>query len=188
MKKISLVVLIIVLLAVLAGCGGNNNDVVVYIMPKDDISEESLAKIEADLKAYAGDFYQVSVAGSETYVYQRLDTELMTGSYDMFIMSHDDYIRQAKKGYSLVLEEHYDPQQYPGGVVERFDVVDMVDGKTITESLGSKLYGVPLKDSAWFKQSKTTEADDWYIMIMRGGNEEKSLDLLSQIMGTSTSK
>ncbi|WNQ10236.1 hypothetical protein MJA45_21820 [Paenibacillus aurantius] len=138
----------LVVLVVLAGCGGGpKKDVSIFILPSTGLPQNITEKMETDLQAKVGESPTVAVHSSPIYNDEKLLVEIAAGDHSLVILPKKNFEAFARQGSFVSLDDLFKPEDYPSGVVEA-PVGDEKNPK-----MEKHLYGIPLGESKWLKDS-----------------------------------
>lgn len=145
-------IIVVCLLFFLGGCGGPKADVNIFMMAWNGITNEQAMKLDAELKAMAGDELTIQFVTSPLYYHEKLVVEVAGGSNDIIIIPSQPFQSMAVFDGYVDLSEQFNADDFPDGILE---LKRKRNDGTIETKEG--LYGIPLNGSKWYLSSGIQE-------------------------------
>ncbi|WP_010272383.1 hypothetical protein [Paenibacillus senegalensis] len=159
----------------LAACGREKPDVSIFILPEAGLQADRAEVLQTTLQEELGETPTIAVHTSPIFDPQKLMVEVAAGDHGIIIISEDQFQLYAKNGGLMPLEEHFDPEVYPEGVLE----VELLEEEGKTDFL---LVGIPLAEGAWL-QSISYKGQEMFAFIHpRAPDLEQSIEVLKRIV------
>lgn len=137
--------LAVCLLLALTGCGGGPKaDVSVFIITQPGPDMEKVEEMEAALQQQLGE-KTVDLVVSPIFSMEKLIVEAAAGGHGVFIVNEQPFKAFANQGAFLSLDDTFNPEDYPEGVIE------MTVQEDDTERKVTGLYAIPVDRTEWFK-------------------------------------
>jgi ABC-type glycerol-3-phosphate transport system substrate-binding protein len=161
---------------VLAGCGGPKADVPMFIMGDKGFPTAFIEKLESTLQQRLGAVPTIKLNGSAIFSMEKLVVELAAGGNGIMIISEDQFQGIAAQGGGIPLDSMFDPKDYPTGVVET-----LVDSQKPDGLKAKHLYGIPLSQTSWLKDTGYAGKELFAIIHPRAPNLEAAKQVLKVI-------
>jgi len=172
----AVIVSLVLAAALLAGCGGGK-DVSMFIFPRNGMPDDVTGKIEEQLKTKMGD-KSVEVLGSPLYNEQKMIVEFVAGERSVLAIPKEFFLSMVQQGGVVPLDDLFKPDDFPDG----FMTGTVYNGETKEEKQEKHLYGIPVKQSAMFKNVEFTPDDLYLVIPSTSPNKEMSKQALKGLI------
>jgi hypothetical protein len=147
-----------------AGCGKEDYDLSVFIMPQTGMSGDMAGKLQASLQEKYGSDLKVSLRTSPLYSAEKLTVEIISKEHVVMIVTERDFKTTVRQGGAVPLEEDFDQQAYPSGVLQEH------------------LYGIPMKNSSWLKSAGYNGSEMYAFIPANTPSMEQSKQMLHNMI------
>lgn len=164
------------LLLILGGCGGPKADVNIFMMAWNGITNEQAMKLDAELKARAGDELTIQFVATPLYYHEKLVVEVAGGSNDIIIIPSQPFRAMAVFDGYVELSEQFNADDFPEGVLE-------LERKHSDGTIESKegLYGIPLDQTKWYLSSGMQEEGLIAFILNKSKHQDNAKKVLQWI-------
>jgi ABC-type glycerol-3-phosphate transport system substrate-binding protein len=170
--KLLLVSLLMTVMLALAGCGGGPKpDVAIFMMSSKGIPNEVGDKLQQWLHGKLGETPTVRVLTTPMFSMEKLIVEIAAGDNGVIVVPTEQFKAIGQQGGYVVLDDLAKAEDFPGGVLE------------IDEN-GTKLkhlYGIPLEETKWFKETNLNGKDLIAFIPVNAPNKEKAIQVMKLI-------
>lgn len=160
------------IIIVLAACGKEKPDVSIFILPPAGMQADIAEVLETSLKDAVGETPTTALYTSPIFDMQKLTVEIAAADHGIVIIPEEQFRLFAVSGGLLPLDEYFNPDDYPEGVVEVEE-----DGEK-----GTFLLGIPLAEGEWLKSVGYKGQEMVAFVHPRAPDVEQALQVLNVIV------
>lgn len=176
MKKIIWIAAVILLLT---GCRAPLADVAIMMMPAHGVEPEIADQIEENLVKEIGETPSIFMHGAPMFMADKLLVEIAAGDYDVLLIPREQFVAYAEQQGFVPLDDIFDPEMYPEGVVDVIINSREVRREDAEEIRESNLYGIPVHQSQLLTDAGYNEFFELYAAILIRAN---SIDQAKQVL------
>ena len=176
-KRLLMIALIVLLILPVLGCGRPRADVPIFMMSEGGSQADASASLQASLETLVGASPTVSLNISPMFSLDKLMVEIAAGDNAIMIIPEAQFQSFARQGGLVILDDLFNAADYPKGVIEA------PVGSSKEEKIEKHLYGVPVKESKWIKDSGYRGGDLYAFVHPRAKNLEMGKQVLKILMG-----
>lgn len=182
MKQRSIWIIFMALwLVFLSGCGSSNENVVsIFVYPQQGKPTEFNQNLQEIIqeKINFGD-KEFRVSGGPIYDIQVLVVQIASGEHDILILSEEDMVRFLQTGDGFALDDWFDPDDYPDGVVELVEFNDEGEPEKTGETA---FYALPVHNSQVIQNAGKVGDEPWYAIVHPRTDDLKEVQQIMQLL------
>lgn len=176
MKKLIWIVAVTILLT---GCKAPLADVAILMMPAQGVEPEIAEQFEETLVGEIGETPSIFIHGAPMFMADKLLVEIAAGSYDILLIPKTSFVAYAEQQGFVPLDDIFDPELYPEGVVDVVINSGEVRREDAEEIRETNIYGIPVHQSQLLTDAGYNEHFELYAAILiRANSIEQSKQVL----------